>query len=163
PLGGLRPRRALDEPPVSTVALGPREAPYLLDATRAAARAGIRHATRDRMTSSRGWASLRPTPSAWPILATLTLAVAVGAWLRWGTTATVRATWVALLAISPLLVYQSKTARPYALTSLFAFIAIVAFRKWWQKDGPQWTPAVAYVIATFLAGWLHPITLPFTL
>ncbi len=194
------------------------------------------------MTSSRGWASLRPAPSAWPILATLTLAVAVGAWLRWyqlriqvlvddewhavhkvlnsdawgiattfgfadhsipltlyyrflalhggltewvmhlpmliagvallvlaglslrrETTATVRATWVALLAISPLLVYQSKTARPYALTSLFAFIAIVAFRKWWQKDGPQWTPAVAYVIATFLAGWLHPITLPFTL
>ena len=35
------------------------------------------------MMSSRGWASLRPAPSAWPILATLTLAVAVGAWLRW--------------------------------------------------------------------------------
>ncbi len=192
------------------------------------------------MTPSPRWASLRPAPSAWPIL--LTLAVAVGAWLRWyqlGTqvlvddewhavhkvlhsdawgiartfgfadhsipltlyyrslalhggltewvmhlpmliagvtllvlaglslrrqiTPTVGATWVMLLAISPLLVYQSKTARPYALTSLLTFIAIVAFRKWWQKDGPQWPPAVGYVVATFLAGWLHPITLPFTL
>ncbi len=192
------------------------------------------------MTPSPRWASLRPAPSAWPIL--LTLAVAIGAWLRWyqlGTqvlvddewhavhkvlhsdawgiartfgfadhsipltlyyrflalhggltewvmhlpmliagvillvlaglslrrqiTPTVGATWVMLLAISPLLVYQSKSARPYALTSLLTFIAIVAFRKWWQKEGPQWLPAVGYVVATFLAGWLHPITLPFTL
>jgi hypothetical protein len=97
------------------------------------------------------------------LIAGVTLLVLGGLSLRRQITPTVGATWVVLLAISPLLVYQSKTARPYALTSLLTFIAIVAFRKWWQKDGPQWPPAMAYVVATFLAGWLHPITLPFTL
>src|SRR5690242_18829008 len=32
-----------------------------------------------------------------------------------------RAVWLALVAISPLLVYHSKVARPYALTSLLTF------------------------------------------
>ncbi len=97
------------------------------------------------------------------LIAGVTLLVLAGLSLRRQITPIVGATWVMLLAISPLLVYQSKSARPYALTSLLTFVAIVAFRKWWQKDGPQWPPAVGYVVATFLAGWLHPITLPFTL
>ena len=72
-----------------------------------------------------------------------------------------RAIWTALIAISPLLVYHSKVARPYALTSLLTFVAIIAFREWWlhgrNRDGG------IYVAATFLAGWLHAVTLPFTL
>jgi hypothetical protein len=78
------------------------------------------------------------------------------------TTPATRAAWVVLLAISPLLVYHSKTARPYALTSVLTFAAILAFRHWWRRDrrGP-W--ATTYVATTFLSGWLHPITLPFTL
>jgi hypothetical protein len=74
-----------------------------------------------------------------------------------------RAAWVVLLAVSPLLVYHSRTARPYALTALLTFVAIVAFRRWWRADGSVRAWAAAYVVATFLAGWLHPITLPFTL
>jgi hypothetical protein len=73
----------------------------------------------------------------------------------------VRSTWTMLVAISPLLVYHSKIARPYALTSLLTFVAILAFRAWWQ-DGRR-PDALAYVATTFLAGWLHTITLPFTL
>ena len=72
-----------------------------------------------------------------------------------------RAVWLALVAISPLLVYHSKVARPYALTSLLTFVAIVAFRGWWRSGGRG--DAALYVVATFLAGWLHPVTLPFTL
>ena len=83
--------------------------------------------------------------------------------LRRETTLPVRATWVALLAISPLLVYLSKTARPYALTSLLTFIAIVAFRRWWLRQGATKGWGAAYIGTSFLAGWLHPITLPFTL
>jgi hypothetical protein len=83
--------------------------------------------------------------------------------LRRETALPVRATWVALLAISPLLVYHSKTARPYALTSLLTFIAIVAFRRWRLGGERTKSWGAAYVAATFLAGWLHPITLPFTL
>ena len=83
--------------------------------------------------------------------------------LRRETTPAVRTAWVLLLAISPLLVYHSKTARPYALTSLLTFVAILAFRRWWLKDGSGRAWAATYAVATFLAGWLHPITLPFTL
>ena len=75
----------------------------------------------------------------------------------------VRAVWVGLLAISPLLVYLSRTARPYALTCLLAFVAVVAFRRWWLPTSRSKTWACIYVVATFLAGWLHLITLPFTL
>jgi hypothetical protein len=75
----------------------------------------------------------------------------------------VRATWVALLAISPLLVYHSKVARPYALTSLLVPIAIIAFRRWWVADRHTRAWSAIYVVATFLAGWLHTITLAFAL
>jgi len=75
----------------------------------------------------------------------------------------VRAVWVALLAISPLLVYLSRTARPYALTCLLAFVAVIAFRRWWLGTSRATTWACVYVVATFLAGWLHLIALPFTL
>ena len=79
---------------------------------------------------------------------------------RWAPLST-RAVWTTLVAISPLLVYHSKVARPYALTSLLAFVAIVAFRRWWLERRSM--HAAIYVVATFLAGWLHPLTLPFTL
>lgn len=72
-----------------------------------------------------------------------------------------RAIWTSLVAISPLLVYHSKVARPYALTSLATFVAIIAFRAWWL-DGRR-RDAALYVVATVLSGWLHPVTLPFTL
>jgi len=82
--------------------------------------------------------------------------------LKRETSLATRAAWVTLLAISPLLVYHSKTARPYALTSLFTFLAIVAFRRWWRGERSL-ACAALYATATALAGWLHPITLPFTL
>ncbi len=97
------------------------------------------------------------------LIAGITLLIVAPLSLRRETTPAARTVWVMLLAISPLLVYHSKTARPYALTSLLTFIAIVAFRRWWQRDGPPRAWAATYVAATFLAGWLHTITLPFTL
>ena len=75
----------------------------------------------------------------------------------------VLATWVLLLAISPLHVYLSRTARPYALTCLLAFVAVIAFRNAWCDAVRRRAWAGVYVGATFLAGWLHLVTLPFTL
>jgi hypothetical protein len=72
-----------------------------------------------------------------------------------------RALWTALVAISPLLVYHGRIARPYALTCLLAFVAIFCFRAW-REEGRR-RGAVVYAVATVLAGWLHAITLPFTL
>jgi hypothetical protein len=79
---------------------------------------------------------------------------------RWVSLPT-RAVWCALLAISPLLVYHAKIARPYALTSLLTFLAIVAFHAW-MHDGRR-RDAIVYVVACVAAAWLHAITLPFTL
>lgn len=72
-----------------------------------------------------------------------------------------RALWTALVAISPLLVYHGRIARPYALTCLLAFVAIFCFRAWRQEGRRR--DAVVCAVATVLAGWLHAITLPFTL
>lgn len=73
------------------------------------------------------------------------------------------ATWVALLAVSPLLVYFSRTARPYALLALCGVIAFVAFRNWYERRGRGIAWAVAYVVATCFAGWAHLLSLVFTL
>jgi hypothetical protein len=97
-----------------------------------------------------------------PMLAAgIALVVVAPLLLRRETSVSVRAIWMALLAISPLLVYHSRTARPYALTSLLTFVAIVAFRRWWEREGPRC--GAIYVASTFLAGYLHVTTLPFTL
>lgn len=74
-----------------------------------------------------------------------------------------RALLVGLLAISPLHVYLSRTARPYALTCLLGFFAIVAFRRWWRQEPHARTWAAGYALATILAGWLHLLSLVFTL
>jgi hypothetical protein len=97
------------------------------------------------------------------LVAGIALLVVAPLLLRRETTLPVRATWVAVLAISPLLVYHSKVARPYALTSLLVPVAIIAFRRWWLSDNSARSWSSTYVAATFLAGWLHTITLAFTL
>jgi hypothetical protein len=88
--------------------------------------------------------------------------IALGPWLlrRHASTATL-ALWSALMAISPLMVYHSRTARPYAVTTLLVFVALIAFRAWWLGGRRRW--AVAYIACMILAGWLHLIALPFTL
>jgi hypothetical protein len=75
----------------------------------------------------------------------------------------VRTLWVGLMAISPLMIYHTRTARPYAITTFLCFVAIFAFRAWWQGAGRRWRWALLYVATTFLAGWLHLIALSFAL
>lgn len=99
-----------------------------------------------------------------PMLVCGVALIIVAPWtLRNAFSAPVRATWVALLAISPLLIYHSRTARPYALTCLLTFIAIFEFRRWWKSPQPARAEGAVYVSATALAAWLHPVTLVFNL
>ena len=97
------------------------------------------------------------------LLAGVSLVVVAPWLLRHRTSGPVLAAWMLLLAISPLLVYLSRTARPYALTCLLAFVAVIAFRRWWQAGGRARRYAALYVASAVLGGWLHLITLPFTL
>jgi hypothetical protein len=90
--------------------------------------------------------------------------VALAPWLaRAWTSRPVGVAWAVLLAISPMLVYLSRTARPYAITALTSTVAFVAFERWWRGDAHRTRWAVAYVVATVLGGWLHMLSLAFTL
>lgn len=74
-----------------------------------------------------------------------------------------RAIWTALLALSPVLIYLTRTARPYALTCLLTGFAVIAIERWW-RGGPharRW--GAGYAVATALAAWLNLLTLAFTL
>ena len=65
-----------------------------------------------------------------------------------------------LLAISPMLVWYSRTARPYALTLLFSFLAVVAIHKYIEADRSFWKPGLVYAVFAVLSAWLHLISLP---
>jgi hypothetical protein len=88
------------------------------------------------------------------------LLAAMFAWRR-ETSLPTRAIWTMLLAISPVLVYLSRVARPYALTCLLTLLALMAFRAWWTRRTRL--AALGYVAATVLAGWLHLLSLCFCL
>jgi hypothetical protein len=76
---------------------------------------------------------------------------------------TTLAVWTGLIAISPMMTYHSRVARPYAITTLLVFVAIMAFREWRLRDDKRLRWAMLYVACTSFAAWLHLITLPFTL
>jgi hypothetical protein len=106
--------------------------------------------------------------SEWTMRAPMVVAgialVALAPWLaRAWTPRAVGVTWSILLAISPMLVYLSRTARPYAITALTSTVAIVAFERWRRGEVHRTRWATAYVIATVLGGWLHMLSLAFTL
>lgn len=65
-----------------------------------------------------------------------------------------------LLAISPMLVLYSRTARPYALTLLLSFLALGAFQRFVSANKSAWKPGIAYVLCATASGWLHLVSLP---
>jgi hypothetical protein len=95
------------------------------------------------------------------LLAGVTLLLVAPRLLRGVAPLPTRAIWTGLLALSPSLVYFSRTARPYALVALLGFVALLAFRAWRRGGGSK--AAVVYALATILAGWAHLLSLVFTL
>jgi hypothetical protein len=58
--------------------------------------------------------------------------------------------FITLLAISPLLIYYSRYARPYAIVTFFSFIAIFSFYFWIKRR------KLRYIIVYLVAGILAP-------
>jgi hypothetical protein len=67
--------------------------------------------------------------------------------------------YACLLAVSPLLVFYSRIARPYMPMTLAALLAVAAFSAWWRTGA--WRFAAVYVVAAALAVWLHLAAAPF--
>lgn len=63
-----------------------------------------------------------------------------------------------LLAVSPLLVFFSRLARPYAVTTLLACVAFVAVRRWLEDRDDR--ARAAYVASAVLAPVFHLPALP---
>ncbi len=61
-----------------------------------------------------------------------------------------------LLAISPLLIFFSRQARPYALVALGVVMALLALWQW-RRRGGHW--AWLFAVPAVLAAWLHPLML----
>lgn len=49
-----------------------------------------------------------------------------------------RLTFAGLLAISPLLIYFSRYARPYAISVLITTLGLFAFYRWWRREPGRW-------------------------
>lgn len=97
------------------------------------------------------------------LLAGVALLMLVLPLLRNWTSLPVRVVLTGLLAVSPVHVYLSRTARPYALVSLLSFVALMSFPRWWQRQAHSTRWGVLYVALTVLGAWLHVLSLVFTL
>jgi len=68
--------------------------------------------------------------------------------------------FAALLAVSPLLIIYSRTARPYAITLLLGYVAMAAFHAY--RDGRKHANVYGFLygVTSTLCVWLHPLTIP---
>lgn len=62
-----------------------------------------------------------------------------------------------LVAISPLLIYFSRYARPYAISVLFTTVGLFAFYRWWRREPGRWGTLV--VVGGVLGPAFHLTTL----
>lgn len=95
-----------------------------------------------------------------PLVVAGSLVLALPWWLRRELPRATVLAWTGLLAVSPLLVYFSRTARPYALLALLGPLALIAFVRWQRGQGRHWLPV--WLGAAAFATWLHPLSLVFT-
>jgi len=65
-----------------------------------------------------------------------------------------------LLAISPMLILYSRTARPYALTLLLSLLALGAFHRFVEAEKSSLKFGFIYAVCAMASAWLHLISLP---
>ena len=95
------------------------------------------------------------------LIAGLALPVIAGAWAWRALSASTALLFAFLLAVSPMLVNYSRTARPYSLTLLLSILSMFLLGRFLQGYGLRY--AIAYLLIAALAVYMHPITAPFFL
>lgn len=98
----------------------------------------------------------------WPMMASGLLVLVlfpIGVWRRSGSREAM--VFALLLAISPLLIVYSRTARPYALTLLLGYVALFAFEAYCRPTGRRWVYGLLYGLTATLATWAHLMAGPF--
>jgi hypothetical protein len=66
-----------------------------------------------------------------------------------------------LLAISPLHVYFSRYARPYAIVFFLVVLGTIAFARWWRSGSIPW--AILCALCFIAAPWFELTSLPFVI
>jgi hypothetical protein len=94
------------------------------------------------------------------VLAGIALIPLAGA-IAWRITASVATSllYAFLVAGAPFLILYSRVARPYAITTLLAVLALAGLWRW--RESRSLTLAVAVCGLTALSAWLHPISAAF--
>jgi hypothetical protein len=110
------------------------------------------------------WFGLGELAMRWPMLMAglgLLLLFARVAWRTFSPGISVVVTL--LLAGSPMLVIYSHTARPYALTLLFSYLALFSFYRCLNTDSRAVAWGSAYSVCAAMTAWLHPVISPFVI
>lgn len=89
-------------------------------------------------------------PSLLAGIATLTI-FPLWAHKYWGQGVARAMAW--LLAVSPMLIYFSRYARPYAIVGFLAFGGALAFYRWWRGGNGKW--AVLYALCAIFGPYFH--------
>ena len=65
-----------------------------------------------------------------------------------------------LIALSPLLIYYSRMARPYSITVLLSLVGVVTFYKWWTVSDSHSYLKWVYISCAVPAPWFNLACLP---
>lgn len=94
-----------------------------------------------------------------PLTAGIALLIVLPLMLRPSIGSVAAGIFALLLALFPLYVYVSRSARPYSTALLLALVAVVALYRWLQSGARR--HAIAYVACAGLAPWFHLTVVPF--
>lgn len=108
------------------------------------------------------WIGLNELGMRWPMMLCGLATLVLFPWYVWRTVGQREAILIAfMLAISPMLVVYSQTARPYSITLLLAYVAHFAFSRYCGNTSHRLAFGVLYGVAAVLATWMHLIVGPF--
>lgn len=98
----------------------------------------------------------------WPMMLCGLATLMLLPWYVWRTVGQREAILLAsMLAISPILVVYSQTARPYSITLLLVYVAHFAFYRCCSSTTHRFAFGVLYGVTAVLATWIHLIVGPF--